>query len=945
MSDPGNTLATATLINLTSSVQTLSDSVSSSDTNDYYRFGLTYSSSINLSLDGLSNNANVQLLNSSGGVIQDSLNGNTLTESINTILSEGSYYIRVFYAGSAATNYNLKLQSRNSVKPDIIWRNYGSATNPDKGKVQIWQMNGTTRVTNPTVGTVTDLNWRIEGTGDFTGDGQTDILWRNYGTSGVDAGQVLVWQMNGTTSVGSTVVSTVPDPNWQIEGTGDFNRDGKTDILWRNYSTSGVDAGKVLIWQMNGTTPGISVVVGTVGSINWQIEGTGDFTGDGQIDLLWRNYGTSGTDAGKILVWQMNGTSSASSITLGTEADITWQIEGTGDFNGDSKTDILWRNYSTNGTNAGRTLVWRMNGTTYLGNSDISPALTDTNWQAVAPFNRVENPIDVAGNDRTSAFNIGTLDAEAIYRDSVGTADTNDYYRFTLANSTAFTLILNGLSGNANVELLNNSGGVLQSSTNSGSLTESIRSTLGAGTYYIRVYSTAGANTSYTLNLFNTSPRLIKDLSSTGAGGNPQELTTIGNTLYFTAADSSGSTQLWKTDGSATGTVKVANLQYPPSNLTSVGNTLYFVASYSDSNGGGTAIWKNNGTPETTVLVKAFPSGSPGSSSVISQLTAVGGNKLYFTINGQELWISNGMPDSSGNMVNNVRLFSNPNSTVNINSISHLTAVGNTLYFAAYDPITGIELWKSDGTVQGTQIIKDTRPGSQGGLSYQNDEGQGYVALGNTLYFFANDGVNGFELWRSDGTAQGTQMVKNIDGTSGDSIGTLPYLTVVGNTLYFSATDSRGTKLWKSDGTAVGTVIVTDSPQAGFDPRLITAVGNTVYFRGYSPTSGSELWKSDGTAAGTILVKDIAPGGANSNLLRFTAAGNTLYFLNSPGTTGIELWKSNGTDTGTVLVKTVLPNSFSLNGAVNLAAIGDTIYFASDTGNRSGTYDYELWTV
>ena len=86
----------------------------------------------------------------------------------------------------------------------------------------------------------------------------------------------------------------------------------------------------------------------------------------------------------------------------------------------------------------------------------------------------------------------------------------------------------------------------------------------------------------------------------------------------------------------------------------------------------------------------------------------------------------------------------------------NLTAVGNTLYFAAIDGTNGVELWKSDGTASGTVMVKNIRSGSLSSSPYE------FTAIGNTLYFAANDGTNGIELWKSDGTASGTVMVKDI---------------------------------------------------------------------------------------------------------------------------------------------------------------------------------------
>ena len=160
--------------------------------------------------------------------------------------------------------------------------------------------------------------------GDFNGDGKSDILWRNSTT-----GQVYIWLMNGTTLTSSgNLGTTTITSDWSIAGVGDFNGDGKADIVWQNSTT-----GQVYIWLMNGTTIANSQSVATVSS-GWNIQGIGDFNGDGKADILWRNSTT-----GEVYVWLMNGSTIASGGSLG-DISSDWVIQGVGDFNGDGKSDI-----------------------------------------------------------------------------------------------------------------------------------------------------------------------------------------------------------------------------------------------------------------------------------------------------------------------------------------------------------------------------------------------------------------------------------------------------------------------------------------------------------------------------------------------------------------------------------------------------------------------------
>jgi hypothetical protein len=213
---------------------------------------------------------------------------------------------------------------------------------------------------------VGDLNWQVRGTGDFNGDGYVDILWRYNGPGGSN----VVWYMNGTDWIGSAELIPVDDANWQIVGTGDFNKDGNIDILWRNNSS-----GSNVVWYMNGTDWIGSAELITVSDLNWQIVGTGDFNKDGNVDILWRyNEGP-----GQVYVWYMDGATWIGGGDLISVADLNWQIAGTGDFNNDGNIDILWR-YNGIG---GYVYIWYLDGVTWIGGGDLLP-VGNLTWKIVS---------------------------------------------------------------------------------------------------------------------------------------------------------------------------------------------------------------------------------------------------------------------------------------------------------------------------------------------------------------------------------------------------------------------------------------------------------------------------------------------------------------------------------------------------------------------------------
>ncbi|HNU13255.1 MAG TPA: hypothetical protein PKI55_02275, partial [Chitinophagaceae bacterium] len=193
-------------------------------------------------------------------------------------------------------------------------------------------------------------------------------------------------------------------------------------------------------------------------------------------------------------------------------------------------------------------------------------------------------------------------------------------------------------------------------------------------------------------------------------------------------------------------------------------------------------------------------------------------------------------------------------------------------YFTADDGVNGHELWRTDGTEAGTSLVKDINPGISGIVTSGSAT---LVEMNGFLYFAATTTANGNELWKTDGTSAGTVMVKDINpGTTGT---TLANLVVINNVLYFSATTSAsGSELWKSDGTDAGTVLVKDinTGSASSTPQNFVNVNGTLFFTAITAANGRELWKSDGTTAGTVLAKDINAGTANTTFQNLTAFGS-----------------------------------------------------------------------
>ncbi len=359
----------------------------------------------------------------------------------------------------------------------------------------------------------------------------------------------------------------------------------------------------------------------------------------------------------------------------------------------------------------------------------------------------------------------------------------------------------------------------------------------------------------------STQVNLVKDI-------NPEQAFSIRQTCrdarlvawngmaYFPAADTDGGEELWRSDGTESGTTRVADIEdgtgdSSPCDLAVFNGALYFAAAQN----GDRELWRSDGTTAGTRRVADIRDGAS----------------------------------------------SNP---------AHLAVFNNALYFVATGSSNRQELWRSDGTEDGTVRVAEVSADPAYAQAID-----GLKTAGEHLFFTAcSDGtMPSCHLWSSDGTTSGTVMLAESDAVirlGQRSIG------VSGQQLLFVGTDgSTGRELWISDGTPAGTRLLADiNPAGDSDPADFTDFNGIPYFRADSGNGFTQLWRTDGTADGTVRVNEISlgdtPNMAGLGRWSATALGHHLLFAADDGEHGLEPWS----------IENLAPTAAADSATVNSAA-------------------------
>lgn len=428
----------------------------------------------------------------------------------------------------------------------------------------------------------------------------------------------------------------------------------------------------------------------------------------------------------------------------------------------------------------------------------------------------------------------------------------------------------------------------------------------------------------------------LKDINPGSPSSSPSHLFVANGALYFFAIDGTGTSHLWRSDGTTAGTQPLGAVAARTSidrgtagcdsKGVPMGGSIYFAGS---DNVNGTQLWKTDGTAAGTVMVT-----SPATSTVASPrpcYLAATSNRLYFQDNpsfgsfGSELWVSDGTTAGTARVAD-------INPGVASSAPRFITSFNDHAFFLANDGTHGIQLWTSDGTAAGTSLV--TTLGASVPQSLQ-------AQLGGRLALTAINSSSGLhELWTSDGTAAGTtKIANNLSSTAVFLDRNLAYYAARA-----LVSGYQDVEPWVSDGTTAGTFQLSDiNPSSGSVPDSFTDFNGVVVFQATATDNTRQLWQTNGSATGTQVIATIstsAPRLAAGQNLFFVnndgTTGNELWALNNQQP--LAAADTGGDVTaGSSIIINVLSNDSDPDGSLNPASVVIATPPAHGTATASAT--------
>jgi ELWxxDGT repeat protein len=442
-------------------------------------------------------------------------------------------------------------------------------------------------------------------------------------------------------------------------------------------------------------------------------------------------------------------------------------------------------------------------------------------------------------------------------------------------------------------------------------------------------------------------PKLVKDIWPGSEDSEVKALGSYNGLFVFGAADGILGEELWVSDGTQSGTLMLKDIETQatdwdsyPQLFTEVAGVTYFVASTATL---GNELWRTDGTESGTMLVKDV---SPGPNDTrFRSLHNVNGELwflrvIYDTEDGREgeseLWVSDGS-EAGTRLIAKLPYFDGGD------EFGETLAIGDTLFFNFdhYDDedheFTGKELWSSDGTHEGTKLLKIIP-----GRDLDSDPGN-FIELNGMLYFTANDGSS-IDLWQSDGTETGTVVVKSLEAGFGKS--RAYYMTRAGGRLFFGLNENNERRsVWTSDGTAQGTqpLYSLDYADEIFNEQGFIPLGDHVVFPAKNQQGDYSIMVSDGTVAGTLSLRDSGT--------QLTEVNGKVFFGDTSIDNEAEIWETDGTIAGTRLaIGGMATRDFSpphtianLNGTLLFESVGEVKWVSDGTSEGTQPIDVYGW--
>jgi len=463
------------------------------------------------------------------------------------------------------------------------------------------------------------------------------------------------------------------------------------------------------------------------------------------------------------------------------------------------------------------------------------------------------------------------------------------------------------------------------------------------GKAYFNAYDRLHGNEFWESDGTESGTQMIADIAPGPFGSLPRAFVEFNDRLYFCANQqavmSGGASGVFLYSFSREGDLlqipqsykkEIVTLAIPLGNAMWVWNDQLVFLGRTESNG--QVLWATDGVSETPTLLWCDSTGDPLPVQCYVKWLSTTKNALYLIDNDGEIWAaSRGKTGMVRVLGEGVERRTNPVATI-----------GDRLLYLHWLHDTGCELHVASTETGSGQLLKELRPGVSGGF---NHSGKTFaITLDEKVLFAADDGVHGLELFISDGTPGGTQLLYDV--YPGVKSSTPEWFHLFGEKVLFLATDdTHGREPWITDGTPEGTKLLADlSPGAEFtDLHNYADVPGRVFFSATTPATGKEVFVTDGTPEGTRLFSEVISGPQGGQPALSVITDKYLVFIANDNMHGQQLWRADLTTGASALVKVIgqsvdstpVPPIGPLHGA------GDALFFVCDTP----TYGAELWRL